>query len=92
MLRRTTVVIVQLALVAVFAASSSYGSAVDELAPVRLVLDSSGSMTARDVGAGGTRLDAARRSVAFGTQSVLFGGNIVSDFCEGICRGDPARM
>lgn len=34
-----------------------------ELSPVMLVLDSSGSMTARDAGGSGTRMDAAKRAV-----------------------------
>src|SRR5919112_507400 len=34
-----------------------------ELSPVMVVLDSSGSMTARDAGGSGTRMDAAKRAV-----------------------------
>ncbi len=44
-------------------ANASAAAAEGELSPVMVVLDSSGSMTARDVGGSGTRMDAAKRAV-----------------------------
>ncbi|MFI5729486.1 VWA domain-containing protein [Kribbella sp. NPDC051587] len=44
-------------------ANAGPAAAEGELSPVMVVLDSSGSMTARDVGGPGTRMDAAKRAV-----------------------------
>ncbi|WP_344213054.1 vWA domain-containing protein [Kribbella sancticallisti] len=44
-------------------ANAPAASAEGELSPVMVVLDSSGSMTARDAGGSGTRMDAAKRAV-----------------------------
>lgn len=44
--------------------NASTAAAEGELSPVMVVLDSSGSMTARDAGGSGTRMDAAKRAVS----------------------------
>ena len=44
--------------------NGSVAAAAGELSPVMLVLDSSGSMVARDAGGSGTRMDAAKRAVS----------------------------
>ncbi|MGY4772112.1 vWA domain-containing protein [Kribbella sp. CWNU-51] len=44
--------------------NGSVAAAAGEFSPVMLVLDSSGSMVARDAGGSGTRMDAAKRAVS----------------------------
>ncbi|WP_329000205.1 VWA domain-containing protein [Kribbella sp. NBC_00709] len=64
MIRRLAAVAALPVLTAVFAfGNAAPADAEGELSPVMVVLDSSGSMTARDVGGSGTRMDAAKRAV-----------------------------
>nr|WP_167219093.1 VWA domain-containing protein [Kribbella shirazensis] len=64
MLHHATVLVGVPLLIATFPSVSAVAAAADELSPLMLVLDSSGSMTARDAGGSGTRLDAAKRAVS----------------------------
>ncbi|WP_020391064.1 vWA domain-containing protein [Kribbella catacumbae] len=64
MIRRLAALAAVPALTVTFAfGNASPAAAEGELSPVMVVLDSSGSMTARDVGGSGTRMDAAKRAV-----------------------------
>ncbi len=64
MIRRSAALIAVPALIAAFSfANTPSAVAEGELSPVMVVLDSSGSMTARDAGGVGTRMDAAKRAV-----------------------------
>ncbi|MEV8376968.1 VWA domain-containing protein [Kribbella sp. NPDC056861] len=64
MVRRLAGLVVIPVLAVTFAfGNASTAAAEAELSPVMVVLDSSGSMTARDVGGTGTRMDAAKRAV-----------------------------
>ncbi|ADB30702.1 von Willebrand factor type A [Kribbella flavida DSM 17836] len=64
MIRRTAVAAAVTALLAGLTfVNASTAAAAGELSPVMVVLDSSGSMTARDAGGSGTRMDAAKRAV-----------------------------
>lgn len=64
MIRRTAALAALSALAAAFSfANAPTAAAEGELSPVMVVLDSSGSMTARDAGGSGTRMDAAKRAV-----------------------------
>ena len=64
MIRRLAALAAVSALTAAFSfANAPAASAEGELSPVMVVLDSSGSMTARDAGGSGTRMDAAKRAV-----------------------------
>ncbi|TCO34537.1 Ca-activated chloride channel family protein [Kribbella steppae] len=64
MIRRLAALAALPALTVTFAfGNASTAAAEGELSPVMVVLDSSGSMTARDVGGSGTRMDAAKRAV-----------------------------
>src|SRR5688500_1655098 len=65
MIRRLAALAALPVLTATFAfGNASTAAAEGELSPVMVVLDSSGSMTARDVGGSGTRMDAAKRAVS----------------------------
>jgi len=64
MIRRLAALAALPALTVTFAfGNASPAAAEGELSPVMVVLDSSGSMIARDVGGTGTRMDAAKRAV-----------------------------
>ncbi|QNE17287.1 VWA domain-containing protein [Kribbella qitaiheensis] len=64
MIRRFAALAAVSALAAAFSfANAPTAAAEGELSPVMVVLDSSGSMTARDAGGTGTRMDAAKRAV-----------------------------
>lgn len=64
MIRRLAALAAVSALTAAFSfANAPAATAEGELSPVMVVLDSSGSMTARDAGGSGTRMDAAKRAV-----------------------------
>lgn len=64
MIRRLAALAALPALTVTFAfGNASTAAAEGELSPVMVVLDSSGSMTARDAGGSGTRMDAAKRAV-----------------------------
>jgi Ca-activated chloride channel family protein len=64
MIRRTSALAALTALAAALTFVNAVPAAAEgELSPVMVVLDSSGSMTARDVGGSGTRMDAAKRAV-----------------------------
>lgn len=64
MIRRFAALAAVSALAAAFSfANVPPAAAEGELSPVMVVLDSSGSMTARDAGGAGTRMDAAKRAV-----------------------------
>ncbi|TWD80865.1 Ca-activated chloride channel family protein [Kribbella amoyensis] len=64
MIRRTAALAALAALACAFSFANAPSAAAEgELSPVMVVLDSSGSMTARDVGGKGTRMDAAKRAV-----------------------------
>jgi len=62
MIRRAAAILVVTGLAIVF--PSANASAADTYSPVMVVLDSSGSMKAKDAGGTGTRMDAAKRAVA----------------------------
>ena len=62
MIRRAAALLVVTGLAIVF--PSANASAADTYSPVMVVLDSSGSMKAKDAGGTGTRMDAAKRAVA----------------------------
>lgn len=70
MIRRLTGLAALVPLLAVFSfadatavAAAPVAKGADELSPVMVVLDSSGSMTAKDAGGGSSRMDAAKRAV-----------------------------
>ncbi|GAA1527638.1 vWA domain-containing protein [Kribbella lupini] len=64
MIRRTAALATLTALAAALTfVNAAPAAAEGELSPVMVVLDSSGSMTARDAGGSGTRMDAAKRAV-----------------------------
>lgn len=64
MVRRTACRCAVTALFAAFSFTNAAAAEADEFSPVMVVLDSSGSMKARDAGGSGTRLDAAERAVS----------------------------
>jgi Ca-activated chloride channel homolog len=64
MLRRSGGLCAAAALFAAFSFANASAAPADEFSPVMVVLDSSGSMKARDVGGSGTRMDAAKRAVS----------------------------
>jgi Ca-activated chloride channel homolog len=67
MLRRPAAICAGFAAAGLFAAfpfANAFAAPADEFSPVMVVLDSSGSMKARDAGGSGTRMDAAKRAVS----------------------------
>jgi Ca-activated chloride channel family protein len=65
MIRRAAALLALTGLALAFpSANASANPAADPYSPVMVVLDSSGSMKARDAGGTGTRMDAAKRAVA----------------------------